>query len=161
MAANQPEEGQPIHTERHVRIICIGAGASGLLFAYKLQRDFRNFSLVIYEKNPEVAGTWWENRYPGYVHFLRVCSIFTNQSTAMKLMYLAVARAMSRPIITPGPSSPSQTGPERMQAARKSSTTLIIFHASTAFASTVDHVTKSWERRGIAKHMAMRSESAT
>ncbi|KAL3462618.1 hypothetical protein BJX64DRAFT_276962 [Aspergillus heterothallicus] len=56
---------QPIHTERHVRIICIGAGASGLLFAYKLQRSFKNFSLIIYEKNPEIAGTWFENRYPG------------------------------------------------------------------------------------------------
>lgn len=55
----------PIHSERHVRIICIGAGASGLLFAYKLQRSFRNFDLVIYEKNVEVAGTWWENKYPG------------------------------------------------------------------------------------------------
>ncbi|KAL4951856.1 hypothetical protein BDW69DRAFT_201141 [Aspergillus filifer] len=55
----------PIHTERHVRIICIGAGASGLLFAYKLQRSFSNFSLVIYEKNEEIAGTWFENRYPG------------------------------------------------------------------------------------------------
>ncbi|KAL3477268.1 hypothetical protein BJX99DRAFT_246243 [Aspergillus californicus] len=56
---------KPIHAERHVRIICIGAGASGLLFAYKLQRNFTNFSLVIYEKNPEIAGTWFENRYPG------------------------------------------------------------------------------------------------
>ena len=59
--------GNPIHTERHVRIICIGAGASGLLFAYKLQRSFSNFSLVIYEKNEEIAGTWFENRYPGHV----------------------------------------------------------------------------------------------
>ncbi|KAJ0413944.1 hypothetical protein BJY00DRAFT_305957 [Aspergillus carlsbadensis] len=56
---------QPIHTERPIRIICIGAGASGLLFAYKLQRSFRNFSLTIYEKNREIAGTWFENRYPG------------------------------------------------------------------------------------------------
>lgn len=55
----------PIHAERHVRIICVGSGASGLLFAYKLQRHFENFSLVIYEKNPEVSGTWYENRYPG------------------------------------------------------------------------------------------------
>jgi hypothetical protein len=23
--------------------------------------------LVVYEKNPEVSGTWYENRYPGYV----------------------------------------------------------------------------------------------
>ncbi|RDW65645.1 flavin-containing monooxygenase [Aspergillus mulundensis] len=59
------DSNQPIHHERHIRIICIGAGVSGLLFAYKLQRSFSNFSLVIYEKNPEIAGTWFENRYPG------------------------------------------------------------------------------------------------
>ena len=55
----------PIHAERHLRIICVGAGASGLLFAYKMQRHFNNYSLTVYEKNPAVAGTWWENRYPG------------------------------------------------------------------------------------------------
>ena len=56
---------KPIHTERHMRIICIGAGASGLLLAYKLQRSFSNFTLTVYDKNPEVSGTWYENRYPG------------------------------------------------------------------------------------------------
>lgn len=55
----------PIHSERQMRIICVGAGASGLVFAYKLQRSFENFSLVIYEKNKEISGTWYENRYPG------------------------------------------------------------------------------------------------
>ncbi|KAH7400496.1 hypothetical protein BKA64DRAFT_623271 [Cadophora sp. MPI-SDFR-AT-0126] len=57
--------GQPIHSERHVNIVCIGAGASGLLLAYKLQKHLQNFSLTVYEKNPEVSGTWFENRYPG------------------------------------------------------------------------------------------------
>lgn len=55
----------PIHAERHVRVICVGAGASGLLMAYKLQKHFENFSLQLYEKNPEVSGTWYENKYPG------------------------------------------------------------------------------------------------
>jgi cation diffusion facilitator CzcD-associated flavoprotein CzcO len=55
----------PIHSERHVRIVCVGAGASGLLMAYKLQKHFNNFSLTVYEKNPAIAGTWFENRYPG------------------------------------------------------------------------------------------------
>ena len=54
-----------IYKERHMKIICIGAGASGLLFAYKLQRSFNNFSLVLYEKNDRVGGTWHENKYPG------------------------------------------------------------------------------------------------
>ncbi|KAI0160643.1 FAD/NAD(P)-binding domain-containing protein [Xylariaceae sp. FL1272] len=63
-AANRRLEG-PIHAERHMRIIVVGAGASGLLMAYKLQKHFKNFSLAVYEKNPKVAGTWYENRYPG------------------------------------------------------------------------------------------------
>lgn len=46
-------------------MICVGAGASGLLVAYKLQRHFDDFDLKIFEKNPEVSGTWYENRYPG------------------------------------------------------------------------------------------------
>lgn len=58
---------KPIHSERHVRVICIGAGASGLLLAYKMQKHFSNYSLTVYEKNAEVSGTWYENRYPGYV----------------------------------------------------------------------------------------------
>lgn len=57
----------PINSERQIRVICIGAGASGLLVAYKLQKHFTNYSLTVYEKNEAVAGTWYENRYPGYV----------------------------------------------------------------------------------------------
>ncbi|KAG6850658.1 hypothetical protein H0H93_010386 [Arthromyces matolae] len=56
---------EPIHDERPMKIICIGAGASGLLLAYKLQRSFNNFELVLYEKNEGISGTWFENRYPG------------------------------------------------------------------------------------------------
>ena len=61
----QFEYGEAIHTERHVRIVVVGAGPSGLLFAYKLQRSFRKFALTLYDKNPEVSGTWFENQYPG------------------------------------------------------------------------------------------------
>ncbi len=49
----------------HLRAICVGAGAAGLLVAYKMKKDFTNYDLVCYEKNPSVAGTWYENRYPG------------------------------------------------------------------------------------------------
>jgi cation diffusion facilitator CzcD-associated flavoprotein CzcO len=55
----------PIHAQRHVRVVCIGAGASGLLMAYKLQKHFSNYSLQVYEKNAEVSGTWYEvNSFP-------------------------------------------------------------------------------------------------
>ena len=30
-----------------------------------MQKNLRNFSLAVYEKNPGVGGTWFENRYPG------------------------------------------------------------------------------------------------
>ncbi|KAF4269148.1 hypothetical protein CNMCM8812_001588 [Aspergillus fumigatus] len=54
-------------TPRKLRVVCIGAGFSGLILAYKLKHerpiDFVDYT--IYEKNPEVGGTWYENVYPG------------------------------------------------------------------------------------------------
>ncbi|KAF9889894.1 hypothetical protein FE257_006766 [Aspergillus nanangensis] len=55
----------PLYTNRPIRVIIIGAGASGLLMAYKLQRNFDDVEFQLYEKNPDVGGTWYENRYPG------------------------------------------------------------------------------------------------
>ncbi|KAF5856713.1 hypothetical protein ETB97_006996 [Aspergillus alliaceus] len=51
--------------QRRLRVLVIGAGASGLLLAYKLQRHFDQLDLLVFEKNPAVAGTWFENTYPG------------------------------------------------------------------------------------------------
>lgn len=34
----------------HLRIVHVGAGAAGLLMAYKMKRDFENYDLVCYEK---------------------------------------------------------------------------------------------------------------
>ncbi|KAJ9613307.1 hypothetical protein H2200_003249 [Cladophialophora chaetospira] len=62
---------------RKIKIIHVGAGASGLLLAYKAQRQLRNYELVCYEKyvgehaqvytrwNSTYGGTWYENKYPG------------------------------------------------------------------------------------------------
>ncbi|OQD79940.1 hypothetical protein PENANT_c041G06287 [Penicillium antarcticum] len=55
----------PLSSNRPIRVVIIGAGASGLLMAYKLQRNFDDLEFQIYEKNPDVGGTWYENRYPG------------------------------------------------------------------------------------------------
>ncbi|PPR04643.1 hypothetical protein CVT24_011861 [Panaeolus cyanescens] len=60
-----PRLSKPIHEERVVKVICIGAGLSGLALAYKLRRSFTNFELVIYEKNEGISGVWFENKYPG------------------------------------------------------------------------------------------------
>ncbi|KAL3441401.1 FAD/NAD(P)-binding domain-containing protein [Aspergillus insuetus] len=55
----------PLHTKRPLRMIIVGAGAAGLQIAYKAERELENVSFEIYEKNDDVGGTWYENRYPG------------------------------------------------------------------------------------------------
>lgn len=64
-AAGQRFINTPSHVNRQLRIICVGAGASGIYLAYKLKQCFTDYSLDIYEKNPDIGGTWLENRYPG------------------------------------------------------------------------------------------------
>ncbi|KAI1857254.1 uncharacterized protein JN550_013337 [Neoarthrinium moseri] len=57
---------QQWHSEpRKIRIVHVGAGATGLCAAYKMERQLENYELVCYEKNDEIGGTWLENRYPG------------------------------------------------------------------------------------------------
>ncbi|KAJ5818015.1 Flavin-binding monooxygenase-like family protein [Penicillium riverlandense] len=55
---------QTIHQPRRIRIIVIGAGISGIAFAYKI-KALENVEYQIYEKNEDVGGTWFESRYPG------------------------------------------------------------------------------------------------
>lgn len=55
----------PLGTARHVRIITIGAGASGINMIHTLRTSLTNYTHTVYEKNPKVGGTWYENRYPG------------------------------------------------------------------------------------------------
>jgi hypothetical protein len=66
---------------RPLRVICVGSGATGLLLACKMKKKLDMYDLAIYEKlvlspsycvwqtignrNPQIGGTWYENRYPG------------------------------------------------------------------------------------------------
>ena len=54
---------------RKLKVITIGAGFSGLIFAHKLQHQHPEFQdLVehqIYEAREQVGGTWLVNNYPG------------------------------------------------------------------------------------------------
>jgi hypothetical protein len=50
---------------RPLKLIYIGAGISGILAAIKFREAVPGLSLTIYEKNPELGGTWYENQYPG------------------------------------------------------------------------------------------------
>ncbi|KAB5580483.1 hypothetical protein GE09DRAFT_1212933 [Coniochaeta sp. 2T2.1] len=56
---------QPLGSAKPVRVVIIGAGASGLNMIRTLRLSLTNYELVVYEKNADVGGTWFENRYPG------------------------------------------------------------------------------------------------
>ncbi|KAF2088438.1 FAD/NAD(P)-binding domain-containing protein [Saccharata proteae CBS 121410] len=51
--------------DRKLRVLTIGAGFSGILMAYQIQKYCTNVEHVVYEKNEDIGGTWFENRYPG------------------------------------------------------------------------------------------------
>jgi 4-hydroxyacetophenone monooxygenase len=52
-----------VDAERPFLVVVIGAGMSGLVAGRRLQQAGVPF--VIVEKNADVGGTWYENRYPG------------------------------------------------------------------------------------------------
>ncbi|KAF5556057.1 FAD NAD(P)-binding domain-containing protein [Fusarium napiforme] len=54
-----------VDNPRPMKVICIGAGISGILTGIQLPHQIQNLELVIYEKNHDVGGTWLENKYPG------------------------------------------------------------------------------------------------
>lgn len=51
---------------RPVRVLIIGFGAAAINLVHILgQNTKNNVTVQCYDKNPEVGGTWFENRYPG------------------------------------------------------------------------------------------------
>lgn len=56
---------KPLGSTQPIRIVGIGAGASGLNLIRTLQLNLTDFEVVVYEKNADVGGTWFENLYPG------------------------------------------------------------------------------------------------
>jgi hypothetical protein len=52
---------EPMGTKRPMKIIVLGAGASGINFLKTAQDRLENVELVCYEKNKNVGGTWLEN----------------------------------------------------------------------------------------------------
>jgi hypothetical protein len=74
----KPEERQPLNgtprcfvedrsvdESRPLRVVIIGAGISGILSCIRFTQRIPNIDLCIYEKNADIGGTWFENRYPG------------------------------------------------------------------------------------------------
>lgn len=58
-----PLEDMAIDESRPIKVICIGAGFSGILTAIRFPQRIPNLELVIYEKNSDIGGTWYENTY--------------------------------------------------------------------------------------------------
>ncbi|CAI7582011.1 unnamed protein product [Penicillium bialowiezense] len=58
-------EGRAVDEQRPLRVIVIGAGISGILCCIRMNQRIANLDLCIYEKNADIGGTWFENRYPG------------------------------------------------------------------------------------------------
>ncbi|KAI3573497.1 hypothetical protein IWW34DRAFT_837550 [Fusarium oxysporum f. sp. albedinis] len=56
---------QPLYSRRPLKILATGAGATGIMIAYKVQKHLQDVELVVYEKNHDIGGAWLENRYPG------------------------------------------------------------------------------------------------
>ncbi|KAJ6009150.1 hypothetical protein N7499_000896 [Penicillium canescens] len=54
-----------IDEPRPLKVIYVGAGVSGILAAIQFPKHVPGIELAIYEKNPDLGGTWFENRYPG------------------------------------------------------------------------------------------------
>jgi hypothetical protein len=67
----QPDSNLPplwdhcIDDLRPIKVICIGAGISGMCAAIRFNQRIKNLDFVAYEKNADIGGTWFENRYPG------------------------------------------------------------------------------------------------
>lgn len=55
---------QPIGTRRPIRVVCLGAGYSGLMMGilFNERLKYQNIEFVIYERNEDLGGTWYENR---------------------------------------------------------------------------------------------------
>ncbi|MQY28628.1 flavin-containing monooxygenase [Nocardia aurantia] len=59
-----PEEAADDRAARHVHVLIIGSGFSGLGLAIRLSQDGRDDYLVL-ERGSDVGGTWRDNTYPG------------------------------------------------------------------------------------------------
>lgn len=55
----------PVDESRPIKVICIGAGIAGITAAIRLPQKIKNLELVLYEKNSDIGGVWFENKYPG------------------------------------------------------------------------------------------------
>ncbi|KLT44182.1 FAD/NAD(P)-binding domain-containing protein [Cutaneotrichosporon oleaginosum] len=56
---------QPINAGRKLRVVCIGAGFSGIHASVYLPQHVPNLELQVYDRADDVGGVWHHNRYAG------------------------------------------------------------------------------------------------
>ncbi|KAL4862560.1 hypothetical protein BDV12DRAFT_42067 [Aspergillus spectabilis] len=54
-----------VNQSRPMKVIVLGTGMSGIIAGIFFPREIENLDLVIYDKNTDLGGTWFESRYPG------------------------------------------------------------------------------------------------
>ncbi|MFW0795296.1 NAD(P)/FAD-dependent oxidoreductase [Gordonia sp. CPCC 205515] len=62
-AIDEGAEDGPSTDTSHLSAIVIGAGVAGMLMSVRLAQ--MGIDHIVLEKNDNVGGSWWENRYPG------------------------------------------------------------------------------------------------
>lgn len=70
-------------TRRPLKVLIIGFGAAAINICHVLgsKSEENNISIQCYEKNPEVGGTWYENRYSGLtLNHIHICFKFGSQN---------------------------------------------------------------------------------
>ena len=55
-----------INRSRPLKVTHVAAKVSGIVGAIRFGKLVLDFEFVIYEKNPDVGGTWYENKHSGY-----------------------------------------------------------------------------------------------
>jgi protoporphyrinogen oxidase len=71
-----------------MKVICAGAGATGLYLAYRIQKRMTDCTFTIYEKNNEIGGTWLESMPLMYQSTKHLALATTVQSTPLALPIL-------------------------------------------------------------------------
>lgn len=71
-----------------MKVIVMGAGISGIIANIRFPHLVSNLEIVTYEKNSEIGGTWFENRYPGVacgMNYALTLAIYLLANICMKI----------------------------------------------------------------------------
>ena len=52
-------------TRKKLRVAIMGCGISAINLFKRFEERMKNIEVICYEKNEDIGGTWYENRYPG------------------------------------------------------------------------------------------------